>query len=156
MTRILFVCMGNICRSPTAEGVTSKILINNRLESIIKVDSAGTHGYHIGEPPDPRTREAAMKRGIDLSGLRARKVVPEDFERFDLLLAMDRDNLALLKRGARPEHHAKLGLFMSYASRFDTDEVPDPYYGGGQGFELVLDMTEDAARGLIEALQHGK
>ncbi len=152
MTRILFVCMGNICRSPTAEGVTNKILINNRLKSIVKVDSAGTHGYHIGEPPDPRTREAAMKRGIDLSGLRARKVVPEDFERFDLLLAMDRDNLALLKRGARPEHHAKLGLFMSYASRFDTDEVPDPYYGGEQGFELVLDMAEDAARGLIEAV----
>lgn len=152
MTRILFVCMGNICRSPTAEGVTNKILINNRLKSIVKVDSAGTHGYHIGEPPDPRTREAAMKRGIDLSGLRARKVVPEDFERFDLLLAMDRDNLALLKRGARPEHHAKLGLFMSYASRFDTDEVPDPYYGGEQGFELVLDMAEDAARGLIETL----
>ncbi len=152
MTRILFVCMGNICRSPTVEGVTNKILINNRLESIIKVDSAGTHGYHIGEPPDPRTREAATKRGIDLSGLRARKVVPEDFERFDLLLAMDRDNLALLKRGARPEHHAKLGLFMSYASRFDTDEVPDPYYGGEQGFELVLDMAEDAARGLIEAV----
>jgi protein-tyrosine phosphatase len=153
MTRILFVCMGNICRSPTAEGVTSKLLINNKLEYFIKVDSAGTHGYHIGEPPDPRTREAAMKRGIDLSGLRARKVVPEDFERFDLLLAMDHDNLALLKRGARPEHHAKLGLFMSYASRFDTDEVPDPYYGGERGFELVLDMAEDAARGLIEALQ---
>lgn len=153
MTRILFVCMGNICRSPTAEGVTSKLLINSRLESIIKVDSAGTHGYHIGEPPDPRTREAAIKRGIDLSGLRARKVVPEDFERFDLLLAMDHDNLALLKRGARPEHHAKLGLFMSYASGYDTDEVPDPYYGGDQGFELVLDMAEDAARGLIDALQ---
>lgn len=153
MTRILFVCMGNICRSPTAEGVTGKLLINNRLESFIKVDSAGTHGYHIGEPPDPRSREAALKRGIDLSGLRARKVVPEDFERFDLLLAMDHDNLALLKRSARPEHHAKLGLFMSYASRFDTDDVPDPYYGGEQGFELVLDMAEDAARGLIEALQ---
>jgi protein-tyrosine phosphatase len=153
MTRILFVCMGNICRSPTAEAVTSKFILNSRLESIIKVDSAGTHGYHIGEPPDPRSCEAAMKRGIDLSGLRARKVVPEDFERFDLLLAMDHDNLALLKRSARPEHHAKLGLFMSYASRFDTDDVPDPYYGGEQGFELVLDMAEDAARGLIEALQ---
>ena len=153
MTRILFVCMGNICRSPTAEGVTGKLLINNRLESFIKVDSAGTHGYHIGEPPEPRSCEAAMKRGIDLSGLRARKVVPEDFERFDLLLAMDHVNLALLKRSARPEHHAKLGLFMSYASRFDTDDVPDPYYGGEQGFELVLDMAEDAARGLIEALQ---
>ena len=153
MTRILFVCMGNICRSPTAEAVTSKFILNSRLESIIKVDSAGTHGYHIGEPPDPRSREAALKRGIDLSGLRARKVVPEDFERFDLLLAMDHVNLALLKRSARPEHHAKLGLFMSYASRFDTDDVPDPYYGGEQGFELVLDMVEDAARGLIEALQ---
>ncbi len=153
MTHILFVCMGNICRSPTAEGVTSKLLINNGLESIIKVDSAGTHDYHVGEPPDPRTREAAMKRGIDLSGLRARKVAPEDFERFDLLLAMDHGNLALLKRGARPEHHAKLGLFMSYASRFVTDEVPDPYYGGERGFELVLDMAEDAARGLIESLQ---
>lgn len=153
MTRILFVCMGNICRSPTAEAVTSKFILNSRLESIIKVDSAGTHGYHIGEPPDPRSREAALKRGIDLSGLRARKVVPEDFERFDLLLAMDHVNLALLKRSARPEHHAKLGLFMSYASRFDTDDVPDPYYGGEQGFELVLDMAEDAARGLIEALR---
>lgn len=152
MTRILFVCMGNICRSPTAEGVVSNIIINNRLEDLIKVDSAGTHGYHIDEPPDRRTREAALRRGVDLSGLRARKVVPEDFERFDLLLAMDRDNLALLKRGARPEHHAKLGLFMRYASRFEVEEVPDPYYGGEDGFELVLDMAEDAGQGLIEAL----
>ena len=152
MTRILFVCMGNICRSPTAEGVVSNIIINNRLEDLIKVDSAGTHGYHIDEPPDRRTREAALRRGVDLSGLRARKVVPEDFERFDLLLAMDRDNLALLKRGARPEHHAKLGLFMRYASRFEAEEVPDPYYGGEEGFELVLDMAEDAGQGLIEAL----
>jgi protein-tyrosine phosphatase len=148
--------MGNICRSPTAEGVARKILLNNRLNTVVKVNSAGTHGYHIGEPPDPRTVAAALRRGIDLSGLRARKVVPQDFEEFDLLLAMDRDNLNLLKRGARPEYHAKLGLFMSYASRFDTDEVPDPYYGGEQGFELVLDMAEDAASGLIEALQNKK
>ena len=153
MKRILFVCMGNICRSPTAEGVALKIINNNRLESIFNVDSAGTHAYHVGEPPDPRSRAAALRRGIDLSGQRARKIVPEDFERFDLVLAMDRDNLALLKRGARPEHHAKLGLFMSYSSRFEADEVPDPYYGGEQGFELVLDMAEDAARGLIDALQ---
>jgi protein-tyrosine phosphatase len=156
MTRILFVCMGNICRSPTAEGVARNIILNSGIKDLIKVDSAGTHGYHIGEPPDPRTCEAALRRGIDLSGLRARKVVPQDFEDFDLLLAMDRDNLDLLKRGARPEYHAKLGLFMSYASRFDTDEVPDPYYGGEQGFELVLDMAEDAARGLIEALLRRK
>ncbi len=152
MTQVLFVCMGNICRSPTAEGVVRKIINNNELGGIIKVDSAGTHGYHLGEPPDPRTCEAALKRGIDLSGLRARKVVPDDFERFDLLLAMDHDNLALLKRGARPEHHAKLGLFMHYASRYRADEVPDPYYGGDQGFELVLDMAEDAGQGLIETL----
>jgi protein-tyrosine phosphatase len=156
MTRILFVCMGNICRSPTAEGVARKIIINKKIDTLIKVDSAGTHGYHIGESPDPRTREAALRRGIDLSGLRARKVVPEDFERFDLLLAMDRDNLDILKRSARPEYHAKLGLFMSYASRFDTDEMPDPYYGGERGFELVLDMAEDAAHGLIETLQRGR
>lgn len=156
MTRILFVCMGNICRSPTAEGVSRNIIINSGMDEFIKVDSAGTHGYHIGEPPDLRTCEAALRRGIDLSNLRARKVVPLDFEHFDLLLAMDRDNLELLKRGARPEYHAKLGLFMSYASRFDTDEVPDPYYGGEQGFELVLDMAEDAGRGLIETLQRRK
>ena len=105
MTRILFVCMGNICRSPTAEGVSRNIIINSGIDEFIKVDSAGTHGYHIGEPPDPRTCEAALRRGIDLSNLRARKVVPLDFEHFDLLLAMDRDNLELLKRGARPEYH---------------------------------------------------
>lgn len=144
--------MGNICRSPTAEGVANNIIRNKEIGDYIKVESAGTHGYHIGEPPDRRTREAALRRGIDLSGLRARKVVPEDFDRFDLLLAMDRGNLALLRRCARPEHHAKLGLFMSYASRFDTDEMPDPYYGGDEGFELVLDMAEDAAHGLIKAL----
>lgn len=152
MKRILFVCMGNICRSPTAHGVANKIIINNRLEGLIEVDSAGTHDYHIGEMPDPRTRAAALRRGIDLSGLRARKVVPEDFERFDLLLAMDHDNLALLERNAQPRLHAKLGLFMSYSSRFDTDEMPDPYYGGEHGFELVLDMAEDAVRGLFEEL----
>ena len=153
MSRILFVCMGNICRSPTAEGVVNNIIINNGMSGLIKVDSAGTHGYHVGEPPDPRTCEAALRRGIDLSGLRARKVVPEDFERFDLLLAMDRDNLALLQRGTRSEHQAKLGLFMHYASHFDAEDVPDPYYGGEQGFELVLDMVEDAGQGLIRALQ---
>ena len=153
MSRILFVCTGNICRSPTAEGVVKIIIKNNGMDSLIKVDSAGTHGYHIGEPPDPRTCEAALRRGIDLSGYRARKVVPEDFQRFDLLLAMDRDNLALLQRGARPEYQAKLGLFMNYASRFDAEEVPDPYYGGERGFELVLDMSEDAGQGLIRALQ---
>jgi protein-tyrosine phosphatase len=153
MMRILFVCMGNICRSPTAEGVTRQLLINNGLESLINVDSAGTHDYHLGEPPDLRTQRAALKRGIDLSGLRARKVEPGDLERYDLLLAMDRDNLALLKRGSAPRFHAKMGLFMHYSAHFAEEEVPDPYYGGEKGFELVLDMAEDAARGLIEALR---
>lgn len=152
MSNILFVCTGNICRSPSAHGVVSKIIINKGLGSIIKVDSAGTHGYHVGEPPDPRTREAALRRGIDLSEMRARKVVPEDYERFDLLLAMDRDNLAALMRGARPEFHHKLGLFMRYARHHEAEEVPDPYYGGARGFELVLDMVEDAGQGLIETL----
>lgn len=156
MKRILFVCMGNICRSPTAEGVTYNLIKNKKIEHYFNVDSAGTHSYHIGEQPDPRTCAAAMKRGIDLSGLRARRVVPEDFERFDLLLAMDHDNLKYLKRGAQPGHHGKLGLFMSYASKFDIDEMPDPYYGGEQGFDLVLDMAEDAAHGLLEALQRHK
>jgi len=153
MMRILFVCMGNICRSPTAEGVCRKVIKDNKLESVINVDSAGTHGYHIGEPPDPRTSGAALRRGVDLAGLRARKVIPKDFEEFDLLLAMDRDNLTFLRRGSRPEHHHKLGLFMSYATSFDAEEVPDPYYGGEDGFERVLDMAEDAAQGLIRHLR---
>lgn len=156
MTRILFVCMGNICRSPTAEGVFKKMIINNKLEKLFKVDSAGTHGYHEGERPDSRTCEAALRRGIDLSARRARKVIPEDFERFDLLLAMDRDNFALLRRGARPEHHHKLGMFMHYARRFETEEMPDPYYGGERGFELVLDMAEDASQGLLDILLEKK
>lgn len=153
MKHILFVCAGNICRSPTAEGVMRKHIQQRGLGRQIEVDSAGTHGYHVGESPDPRSTEAARRRGIDLSVQRARKVIPEDFDRFDLLLAMDRDNLAFLKRNARPEYHDRLGLFMEYATRFQEDEVPDPYDGGAQGFERVLDMVDDAARGLIEALQ---
>jgi protein-tyrosine phosphatase len=156
MTRVLFVCTGNICRSPTAEGVAKLIIKNNKLEYIVDVDSAGTHDYHIGEAPDPRTQQAALRRGVDLSGLRARKVQPEDFERFDLVLAMDRHNLALLKRGCPAQYHPKLDLFMRYSTSFDAEEVPDPYYGGDKGFELVLDMVEDAARGLIEALRTQK
>ncbi len=153
MTRILFVCMGNICRSPTAEAVTRHLLKNKVLESIIEVDSAGTHDYHLGEPPDLRAQRAALKRGVDLSGLRARRVEPGDFEAFDLLLAMDRENLAILRRVCPPKHRAKLGLFMAYAARFEAQEVPDPYFGGERGFELVLDMVEDAACGLIAALE---
>lgn len=148
-TRILFVCMGNICRSPTAEGVTRTLAEREGVQDHFEFDSAGTHGYHVGSPPDARTRKAASERGYDLSQLRARQVNPYDFTRFDRILAMDRDNLALLQQACPPEHHGKLGLFLEFSQRFPEDEVPDPYYGGEEGFELVLDLIEDAAAGLL-------
>lgn len=151
--RILFVCMGNICRSPTAEGVARQVLKDSRLDGLIDLDSAGTHAYHAGEPPDPRAQRAAKRRGIDLSRLRARPVDVQDFDDFDLILAMDQDNLENLRVICPQHHHGKLDLFMRYARRFDAMEVPDPYYGGESGFDLVLDMVEDAAQGLIEALR---
>lgn len=151
--RVLLVCMGNICRSPTAEGVLRKYIKNNGLGDIIEVDSAGTHGYHVGEAPDQRTQRAAAARGYDLSQLRARKVAHQDLEYFDLILAMDKTNLENLKRMAPGDLHGRIQLFMSYARNFDDDEVPDPYYGLGHGFDLVLDMVEDAAEGLVENLR---
>jgi protein-tyrosine phosphatase len=153
MTRVLFVCMGNICRSPTAEGVFRHLIKNNKLDNDIKVDSAGTHGYHVGEPPDPRTQAAAHRRGFDLSRLRARRVQTGDFDVFDLILAMDRSNLHFLTEMCPPEHHRKLGLFLSYARNSPCDEVPDPYYGGRDGFDRVLDLVENAAQGLLDALR---
>lgn len=150
---ILLVCMGNICRSPTAEGVLRAFVEREGLQAVFEIDSAGTHGYHVGEPPDERARKAAQRRGYDLSQLRARRVDEVDFTRFDRILAMDRDNLSLLKRACPPEYRYKLGLFLDYATRFDDREVPDPYYGGGEGFEHVLDLVEDAAQGLIAALR---
>lgn len=148
--RILLVCMGNICRSPTAEGVLRTLVALEGLESRFELDSAGTHGYHEGEPPDERTRRAAAQRGYDLSRLRARQVRESDFIRFDLILAMDRNNLALLRRACPPEYREKLGLFLDYAEAIGADEVPDPYYGGAEGFEHVLDLAEAAARGIID------
>jgi protein-tyrosine phosphatase len=148
--RILFVCMGNICRSPTAEGVTRALAERKGVAAFFEFDSAGTHGYHIGNPPDARARQAAAKRGYDLSPLKARQVNAFDFDRFDRILAMDRDNLDLLRQACPEEHHGKLGLFLEYASRSTNDEVPDPYYGGPEGFERVLDMIEDAADGLLD------
>jgi len=149
---ILFVCMGNICRSPTAEGVFRHLLEQTDLADRIVVDSAGTHAYHVGEPPDRRAQAAAERRGIRLTGIQARRVHERDFEEFDLVLAMDRDNLGLLVQQAEPHHHEKIRLFMEYASA-DEEEVPDPYYGGTTGFERVLDLVEDASRGLLEALR---
>jgi len=147
--RILFVCMGNICRSPTAEGVTRTLAERSGVAAGFEFDSAGTHGYHIGKAPDARASQAAALRGYDLSSLKARQVDSADFLRFDRILAMDRDNLELLSQACPPEHHGKLGLFLEFASRHEEDEVPDPYYGGPEGFERVLDLIEDAAQGLL-------
>src|SRR5574343_1681746 len=148
--RVLLVCMGNICRSPTAEGVLRQYIVNHGLGDKVEVDSAGTHGYHVGEAPDSRTQRAAKVRGYNLSQLRARKVAPQDLDYFDLILAMDKSNLDNLRRMATPEQRERIALFMDYARNFDDDEVPDPYYGLGHGFDLVLDMVEDASSGLVE------
>jgi protein-tyrosine phosphatase len=145
--------MGNICRSPTAEGVLRQYIKMNHIGDKVEVDSAGTHGYHVGEAPDSRTQRAASVRGYNLSQFRARKVARQDLDYFDLILAMDKSNLDNLRRIATPEQQEKLGLFMDYSKNFDDDEVPDPYYGLGHGFDLVLDMIEDASQGLIENIK---
>ncbi len=151
--RVLLVCMGNICRSPTAEVVLRQFIKNNNLGDKVEVDSAGTHGYHVGESPDSRTQRAAAARGYNLSQLRARKVARQDLDYFDLILAMDKSNLDNLKRMATEEQQERIKLFMEYARNFDDEEVPDPYYGLGHGFDLVLDMVEDASKGLVEAIK---
>ncbi len=151
--RILFVCLGNICRSPTAEGVLRHLLASEVPTLDVEVDSAGTGDYHIGAPPDSRSQRAAASRGIDLSGLRARQVTAEDFQRFDLILAMDRKNLHDLQAIKPKNSHATLRLFLEYAPQTRTLEVPDPYFGGAAGFEHVLDLTTAAARGLIDDLK---
>jgi len=145
--------MGNICRSPTAEGVFRHVMQADGEQNAVEIDSAGTHDYHIGEPPDRRAIAAALKRGIDLSGLRARAVVDEDFARFDLILAMDRDNLDLLQRRAPTKYRERIKLVMDYAPNAHRREVPDPYYGGQPGFEEVLDLLEQASQGLLSELQ---
>ncbi len=152
---VLFCCTGNICRSPTAEGVFRKRVAEAGLQEAIFIDSAGTHDYHVGKPPDARTSEAALRRGYDLSALRARQVIREDFNRFDLVLAMDRANHLHLSRLCVPARADRLGMMMEYARRYAEIEVPDPYYGGEDGFELVLDMLEDASCGLLHSLRRG-
>ena len=150
---VLFVCTGNICRSPSAEAIFRKLAADSGMSQTVTADSAGTHGYHVGEPPDPRAQKAAAKRGYDLSALRARTIEDADFQRFDLILAMDQEHYAILTRiaGSAADHQVK--LMMSYARLFKELDVPDPYYGGPQGFERVLDMLEDAAKGLLESLR---
>lgn len=149
---VLFVCMGNICRSPTAEGVFAALVQSSGLGAQIRVDSAGTHAYHIGSQPDRRSQQAALGRGIDLSTQRARLVEATDFSEFDYILAMDLNNLQALQRIAQARQAKNLRLFMEFASRWREREVPDPYYGGAQRFERVLDMIEDASEGLLEYL----
>jgi protein-tyrosine phosphatase len=154
--RILFVCMGNICRSPSAEGVFRKLVGERRPDLVLEIDSAGTHGYHTGHPPDRRSIEAAARRGVDLSDLRARTVTQDDFDRFDLILAMDRDNLALLHQRAPAVHRKRVRLLMEFAPDAATREVPDPYYGGANGFEEVLDLLEEATEGLLRSIGEAK
>jgi protein-tyrosine phosphatase len=151
--KILFVCLGNICRSPTAEGVVRTLAAREAPELAIEVDSAGTAAYHTGEPPDPRTRQAAARRGYDLTRQRARIVEPADFERFDLILAMDRENLRVLRQRAPAQARERLRLFLEFAPEAGPQDVPDPYYGGPNGFEEVLDLVEAAARGLLAHLR---
>jgi low molecular weight protein-tyrosine phosphatase len=153
--RILFVCMGNICRSPTAEAVLRALARRLAPQLALEVDSAGTHDYHVGHAPDERAQQVARTHGIDMSGLRARVLVREDFERFDRVLAMDarvyRAALALAPR----QHRQRLRLFMDYAPELQLREVPDPYYGDAQDFENVFRLSEQAARGLLRELANG-
>ena len=147
--KILFVCLGNICRSPTAEIVFRDIVAREAPDLNIEIDSAGTAAYHVGSPPDSRTRQAALRRGYDMSALRARVVEVQDFTRFDLILAMDRQNFEVLQRRAPFAARDRIRLFLEFAPDADTTEVPDPYYGGANGFEEVLDLVEAAAKGLL-------
>jgi len=152
--RVLFVCMGNICRSPLAEGVFSRLAASADLlgEGKLEVDSAGTTGFHVGESPDSRAVAAARARGFDISGQRARQVDREDFERFHYVIALDRDNHARLERLAPAGGEERLSLLMSHAPKPTLDEVPDPYYGGPEGFERCLDLIEAGAHGLLARL----
>jgi len=151
--KVLFVCMGNICRSPTAEGVFRKVVKDAGLEHKFEIDSAGTIGYHAGERPDQRAQDAASNRGYDLSKQKARQVKARDYEYYDYILAMDMENLKNLEAESSDEHRAKIQLFLEFASNADTVEVPDPYYGSLNGFDRVLDLVEDASKGLLDHIK---
>ena len=151
--RVLFVCLGNICRSPTAEGVLRHLAAKQAPHLALEIDSAGTADYHIGAPPDLRSQRAALRRGIDISGLQARQVTQGDFERFDLILAMDRENLRELQTLKPRGSHALVKLFLEYAPELNLRDVPDPYYRDTAAFEQVLDLTTAASRGLLAALE---
>lgn len=151
--KVLFVCMGNICRSPTAEGVFRQLIEQHGLTHRVTTDSAGTHAYHIGEPPDQRAQATALSRGLDISDLRARRVAVDDFDEFDYVLAMDSENYSLLFEQCPDTYREKLNLFLNFAPELNITEVPDPYYGGKRGFENVFDMVEAASEGLIAEIK---
>lgn len=153
MVRVLFVCLGNICRSPTAEGVFRALVNREGLDDKIFIDSAGTHAYHIGEGPDPRSQAAAAQRGIDLSSLRGRRATAADMKEFDYVLAMDEENYSNLMGMTTSQTEQRVTLLMNYAPERPEDEVPDPYFGGEGGFDRVLDMIEDASRGLLAEIR---
>ena len=147
---VLFCCMGNICRSPLAHGHFEALVRERGLADRIRVDSAGTHAYHIGKAPDPRSQDTARRHGLDLSAQRARQVNAQDLAKFDYVIAMDEDNLAILHRHAGNEHRHKVRLFLDYAPKLGVREVPDPYYGGPDGFEHVYRLVDAASHGLLE------
>ena len=156
MVKVLFVCLGNICRSPTAEGVFRDLVVEQQLTEEIEVDSAGTHDYHTGAPPDARAQETALRRGIDLSDLRGRQATVHDMAEFDYVLAMDNENYANLLRIAKGRED-RVHLFLQFTQDFEETEVPDPYFGGDAGFDRVLDMIESASMGLLKEIRanHG-
>jgi protein-tyrosine phosphatase len=153
MTKVLFVCMGNICRSPSAEGVFRHMIAEAGLADVVGVDSAGTHGFHVGEAPDARALAAASKRGYQIDQRVARQVTPDDFRDFDLILAMDWENLSALQQQSPKVYHHKLMLLMRFANEFEEATVPDPYYGGAESFGKVLDYIEDACQGVMELVR---
>ena len=156
MVKVLFVCMGNICRSPTAEGVFRHLVNQEGLEDVIEIDSAGTIGFHIGNPPDLRATEAAKLRDIDISNQRSRIVEQADFDNFDYIIAMDHENEKNLNKLCLDEHKEKIHMFLKFADGTDIEEVPDPYYGSGNGFEIVLNLVENAANGLLLHLKQNE
>lgn len=153
VVRVLFVCLGNICRSPTAEGVFRKLVREHQLEHHFEIDSAGTHAYHVDEAPDERAQAACARRGIDISELRGRRAIASDIEKFDYVLAMDRENYQNLQQICPRGFESRIRLFMEFAPDRAEKEVPDPYFGGAGGFDRVLDMIEDAAEGLLAEIR---
>ena len=152
--KVLFVCMGNICRSPTAHGIFRKMVEDAGLQAQIEIDSAGTHAYHVGNPPDSRSLQTGRGRGLDFSDLSARQAKSADFDNFDYVLAMDKDNFRNLKAICPEGQESRLYMFMDFAPHLKIKEVPDPYYGGDSGFEQVFDMVEAASKGLLEEIKN--